>query len=125
MLESGASSWGHLHLGNQSLVFTEERLKLSLGFVKSWVWDSVADVLDHLVLGNSDKSLVVLLDNVESGLKFTQFGSEVGVVSYNRVELAVVVGSDLCLQSTQLSSELVVLGVQVGDVAPVVVDSVV
>jgi hypothetical protein len=125
MLENGASSWSDLNLGNQSLVFAKERLELSLSLVDSRVGNSVADVLNNLVLRHSKKSLVVLLNDVESGLKLAKFSSEVGILSNNRVELAVVSASHLSFESAQLRSEVVVLGAQIVDVVPVVVDSVV
>ena len=45
-------------------------------------------MLHHLVLADSQESLVVLLHDVESGLEFAQLGSEVGVSSNYGVELS-------------------------------------
>lgn len=125
LLESRASSWSNLNLGDQSLVLTQQSFQLSLGILESWVWDGVADVLNNLVLGNPKKSLVILLDNVESGFEFAEFSSQVSVSSNNLVELSIVSSSDSSLKTVEFSSQLIVLGTEVIDVRSIVSDSVV
>ena len=67
-MEARTSTRSNLDLGNKSLVLTQETLQLSLGFIESRIYHGIADLLYSLVLRNSEKSLVVLLHNVQSAL---------------------------------------------------------
>lgn len=82
LVESRTSSWSNLDLRNQSLIFVKKGLKFSLGPIDSRIRNSIGNLLLHLVLGNSNKSLIVLLHNVESRFKFTKLGSQISIVGH-------------------------------------------
>lgn len=124
-MESGTSSWGDLHLGNQPLILAEEGFQLSLGSINSRIRDGVGDVLLDLALRNPQQSLVILLNDVQSGFEFAQLGSQIGITSNDRVELAIVGSPHSGFKAAELSPQLVILVVEVGDVGSVIVNSVV
>ena len=108
-MEARTSTWSDLDLGNKSLVLTQEALQLSPGLVESRIYHGIADLLYSLVLRNSEQSLVVLLNNVQSALELTELSPEVGILGEHRVELSSSGGPHIGLQTSELSSKLAVL----------------